>query len=653
MTSENYKMAKSRNITSETSLVTCPSTSDIPTTPETSTVSEDLEDDDAKMQEYRAILEHDAFGKFRENYEDIFNAHHGPYGDQPPPSYNRNFSILPDTFPVLTNSPQDKPVIDHGSFVQETLDPNATHTFFSDSCNRMVPKDYSKVTCSPKPDSFNPCSDVMGYSFLRVCVWFIALTALAGNGIVVLVLISQKRKMTVPKFLMCNLAFADFCMGVYLLLVAAVDVHTLGEYLNYTFGWQFGAGCKIAGFISLFSSELSVFTLTVITIERWYTIIYAIDLNKRIRLRLASRIMVGGWLFSIMVAMLPFVGIGNYGTTSMCLPFYVKENASETANVIYVTSILMINAFAFLTICACYVKMYVTVRNPNMVMKRKDSKVAKRMAILVFTDFACWAPIAIFGIAGAFGKYILTTDQSKILIVLFYPINSCANPFLYAIFTKSFRRDFFMLLAKHGMCEKRAMKYRPTVTSGPRSMSQINSSTMMRDNVKNVGYHRDSSASVITGVTDSRASVVSMPTGNGSPYHNLQKTGSQIPMSPLVVSSINKKADDSKDSADPEPSQEKLLAGNESLETVPEEVIGNTKENCRQIEHVDSDSEECLENSNLVNRPRDPYLNDKEVKRWRRADSGIHSIPSPSDDEDDNRTFVRNNGNERNYETVF
>lgn len=46
--------------------------------------------------------------------------------------------------------------------------------------------------------------------------------------------------MSVPKFLICHLAFADLCMGLYLLLIASIDAHSMGEYFNFAFDWQYG-----------------------------------------------------------------------------------------------------------------------------------------------------------------------------------------------------------------------------------------------------------------------------------------------------------------------------------------------------------------------------------------------------------------------------
>ncbi|KAL1122772.1 hypothetical protein AAG570_003099 [Ranatra chinensis] len=155
----------------------------------------------------------------------------------------------------------------------------------------------------------------MGNWWLRISAWAVALLALVGNAAVLLVLLSSSYRMTVPKFLMCNLATADLCMGLYLLLIVLVDAKSIGVYFNHAIDWQSGPGCAVAGFLTVFSSELSILTLTVITSERWYTITYAIHMNKRLKLATALKIMSLGWVYAIVMAALPLVGVSGYYKT--------------------------------------------------------------------------------------------------------------------------------------------------------------------------------------------------------------------------------------------------------------------------------------------------------------------------------------------------
>ncbi|XP_017585593.1 PREDICTED: follicle-stimulating hormone receptor isoform X6 [Corvus brachyrhynchos] len=323
-------------------------------------------------------------------------------------------------------------------------------------CNEVI-----NVACSPKPDAFNPCEDIMGYNILRVLIWFISILAITGNTVVLIILISSQSKLTVPRFLMCNLAFADLCIGIYLLFIASVDIQTKSQYYNYAIDWQTGAGCNAAGFFTVFASELSVYTLTVITLERWHTITYAMQLHRKVRLRHAVIIMIFGWVFAFTVALLPIFGVSSYMKVSICLPMDIETPFAQA----YVIFLLVLNVVTFVIICVCYICIYFTVRNHSVVSSSSDTNIAKRMAILIFTDFLCMAPISFFAISASLKVPLITVSNSKILLVLFYPINSCANPFLYAIFTKTFRRDFFILLSKFGCCEMQAQIYRTEISS--------------------------------------------------------------------------------------------------------------------------------------------------------------------------------------------
>jgi len=139
--------------------------------------------------------------------------------------------------------------------------------------------------------------------------------ALVGNTAVLVVLLLAPGRMSVQRFLMANLSWADLCMGIYLLMVATQDLLSLGSYFNHAIEWQLGWGCRVAGFLTVFSSELSVYTLAVITGERWYALTRAIHLTKRLNLMKASQIMSIGWFLSITLAALPLIGVSSYSKT--------------------------------------------------------------------------------------------------------------------------------------------------------------------------------------------------------------------------------------------------------------------------------------------------------------------------------------------------
>ncbi|PSN50292.1 hypothetical protein C0J52_02861 [Blattella germanica] len=223
--------------------------------------------------------------------------------------------------------------------------------------------------------------------------------------------------------------------------LAVVDASTLGEFRMYAIPWQMSAGCQLAGFLGVLSSELSVYTLAVITLERNYAITHAMHLNKRLSLKHAGYIMACGWSFALVMAILPLFGISDYRKFAICLPF---ETTTGPASLTYVVFLMFINGVAFLILMGCYLKMYCAIRG-SQAWNSNDSRIAKRMALLVFTDFICWSPIAFFSLTAAFGLQLISLEQAKVFTVFILPLNSCCNPFLYAILTKQFKKDCVLI----------------------------------------------------------------------------------------------------------------------------------------------------------------------------------------------------------------
>lgn len=276
-------------------------------------------------------------------------------------------------------------------------------------CNELHTDNHEPL-CTPLPDALNPCEDVMSKGFLRVLVWVVSLLAISANLLVMFILLTSRQKLSVTRFLMGHLAFADLCMGIYLLFIASVDLYTRSHYYHYAIAWQTGGGCNLAGTLSVFASELSVYTLTLISLQRWHAIFYAMRPDRKIRLRHAAVLMLVGWLLCVILALLPLLGVSSYQKVSICLPMDTETTAAQT----YVVSVLMINVVAFMVVCLCYLHIYCMMHNPQHQSSRCNTSMAKRMAVLIFTSFLCLVPICFYGLSAAFHQPLMTVTNSKV-----------------------------------------------------------------------------------------------------------------------------------------------------------------------------------------------------------------------------------------------
>lgn len=307
-----------------------------------------------------------------------------------------------------------------------------------------------------KNDTFNPCGNLLASTALRVCSWVVLVLALFGNSFKLFVLLLSKRKISITKILMCNLAFANLCMGIFLLMIVSADMYSLGEYQNFAMRWQFVTGCKIAGFVSIFSTELSVFVLTIITVERYFTIVHPLKLNKHLNTKQIIVLIGVGWTFSLTMATLPLVGVSSYQEVAICLPFDVKNTLSKA----YVTFVLATNGMAFFFVLFCYGRMYCSLGGsvPGACVNRVESRVARRMAMLVITNFACWFPIAFVSLVAVYGTTLIDLKTAQFFLIFVYPINSFTNPYLYAIGTKHFQLDALERINRLGICKSAVEK---------------------------------------------------------------------------------------------------------------------------------------------------------------------------------------------------
>uniref|UniRef100_A0A131YI75 Relaxin family peptide receptor 2 n=1 Tax=Rhipicephalus appendiculatus TaxID=34631 RepID=A0A131YI75_RHIAP len=346
---------------------------------------------------------------------------------------------------------------------------NITHIYFSDFslCSSAL---HVRV-CEPRGDGISSLAHLLDSVVLRVAVWVVALVACLGNLLVLVGRLVLREPNAVHSFYIKNLALADLIMGVYLFVIASHDVAFRGEYIRHDYRWRRSVGCSVSGFLSTVSSEASVFTLTVITVDRFASIVYPLSLKRR-TFRFAWICMLCVWLVTLLLAAVPmmrpdYYGEEFYGSNGVCLPLHIHDPDSKGWE--YSAFVFcIVNSVAFAFIAYAYLTMFVTITHSKVGLRStqqlQDRAIAKRFAFIVGTDFLCWMPIVFIKIIAIAGTKIDETLYAWVAVFLL-PVNSALNPVLYTLTTRMFKQQLNRFLDNLRQCE-RVPSYRQSGQSG-------------------------------------------------------------------------------------------------------------------------------------------------------------------------------------------
>ena len=183
--------------------------------------------------------------------------------------------------------------------------PNQTELIASqhEICECYVSEDIRCIAVEDR-SPFLTCDRLLSDRILMVVMWLIGLNAIGGNIFV----LSRRQKIVdknkVQTFLLRNLAMSDLLMGFYMLLIASADIY-FGQYFPMQAeAWRSGITCRIAGAISIVSSQASVFFVTLISIDRFVSIKYH---KSRRKLGQKSSAVVAGmlWIMALLLGIVP------------------------------------------------------------------------------------------------------------------------------------------------------------------------------------------------------------------------------------------------------------------------------------------------------------------------------------------------------------
>ena len=340
-------------------------------------------------------------------------------------------------------------------------------------CDCYSPSDV-KCSASDQRSPYLTCDRLLSDRTLAIAMWLIGINALGGNIFVLVWRIKNGQSKSVNSILLSSLATADMIMGVYMVIIASADIKFGENFPMQSETWRSGITCRIAGFLSIISSEASVFFVTMISIDRFICIRFPYStrkLGKRSAVILIALIWFTSCVLGIIPSILSGVNFKFYDNSHVCigLPLaltktYTTNYKAEVTNLeelgfrftfrrdIFTTDrkglanglyysiavFLGLNCMCYLIVLACYIEIVRAVkRSSKQAGRSRDMSeqitLTAKVTAIVATDFCCWFPVIILGILVQMRVVSLPPSVYAWCITFVLPINSAINPYLYTV----------------------------------------------------------------------------------------------------------------------------------------------------------------------------------------------------------------------------
>nr|KAI8759078.1 G-protein coupled receptor [Biomphalaria glabrata] len=309
-------------------------------------------------------------------------------------------------------------------------------------CPQILNPNISADKCHAPVDAISSCKHLVGDVLKRITIWTVGLITLVANGIVLVYRIGWNREIFKKAYelFVTGLGVSDFIMGMYLMLIAAVDIQYSDIYVLEDVKWRHSHWCHFAGFLSTLSSETSTFFICLITTDRFLKTTYPHGQHRFTKTgKYVSFTLV--WLISFLLAAVPIVSKdwNIYSTNGLCLALPLITTDYDGWVFSFIVFVVL-NFALFLFIVMGQILIFTNFNSKRSVhsIKRnsrrrlEDLSVARKLAFVALTDFMCWFPVALLGILSLSG-YIFDREVYAWIAVFVLPINSALNPIIYTI----------------------------------------------------------------------------------------------------------------------------------------------------------------------------------------------------------------------------
>lgn len=289
----------------------------------------------------------------------------------------------------------------------------------------------------------------------------VLLLSVVGNAFVLAVIYRKNRLRTVINLFICNMSASDIVMELVVIPMRIKDVFLpQGQWLvNGTLG---NVLCKGATFVHSATVFVSIITLLIIAVERFFSVVYPMK-RQPIRTRKACFALVAfTWIFSATSATpnLYTLKLETQGNTLMCK--YSWEPAFNTFKAFQVelaSFFVLFTILPFIILTSLYTAIIVTLyshgRSLSLASEERrrraweNRRISLMLLAVVIIFLLSWTPLNVYLYLSAFViKERLSCELRKLLFAanfLSY-IFPAINPFVYYVFNEHYKNGIEEML---------------------------------------------------------------------------------------------------------------------------------------------------------------------------------------------------------------
>ena len=318
--------------------------------------------------------------------------------------------------------------------------------------------------------------------------------ALLGNSFGLFVVLKKSSSTNVTNLFIANMAVADLLLTCTVMPFSMAYFYRNSRWIGGTLG---NITCKALFYVIPIAIAATVFTMMLISFDRFYAIFY--PLKEKI-FRKPKILSASIWVLSV-VLMIPYVLLFqvNYVPTNdtyECMQVWPWADENHTLEDTYsvltkfhIVVFVVVYAFPLsITIVIYFLicrklwlrKIPGNVTDRNRAAAEKSKRKVVRLLVIICVVFAvCWFPVYVnhyFWYVRPDKVHLLPVEVQFIFAWIAHA-NSAINPCLYILFNAKFRKEFFAIFT----CCPFLRNYRPSFSrSSSKSDFNQNSTTMFR-----------------------------------------------------------------------------------------------------------------------------------------------------------------------------